>query len=565
MAELGLAAPALALLFAACGAHAREHLGAAFLLGEEALESPVPVEAFGPRADAAPRSRFEGHLVFGDPRGTGRYEVLTDLFELADEPGRDIGRLPPFDFRFIQVDNALVPVERGPQRSGHPHWEYILEPGAVWDEPADGDYSRAALPFSLQERNANCTHIGLLTFLYNGRGEVSRVAYQVTSETCHYLQLDLWGVLPGAWREGPIEDGRAIAGAHREQVAARLPIKPIAALAVDYPGADPTAFLGHDPAEVTTYGFVIDGVHYSGGCQTRYGAHPFCQAVDLPSYSLAKTVFAGTVYMALIEDDPMAAGLLVTDYVPACRDSRWTGVTLDHLVDMASGNFRSAEAEVDEFQSYETDFMASDTHSGKIAASCALFPRRAEPGSTFVYHSSDTYIAGALMSAYLEPRDIHRDVLVERVMKPLGLSPVSRTTRRTYDTAAQPFTGYGLTFLADDIARLALFMRESGGVAGGEQVLSRRQLDAALQRDPDDPGLDAVPGSARYNNGMWAREVSGFIGCAEPAWVPHMSGYGGISVALIPNGTVYYVFSDGGHFAWAGAVAESNRIHRFCE
>jgi hypothetical protein len=43
-----------------------------------------------------------------------------------------------------------------------------------------------------------------------------------------------------------------------------------------------------------------------------------------------------------------------------------------------------------------------------------------------------------------------------------------------------------------------------------------------------------------------------------------MSGYGGITVALMPNGTVYYVFSDGGHFAWASAAAETNKINNYC-
>lgn len=553
----------------ACGSAGREHLGAGFLFGDEALASPVSTDAYRPAGTRPARNRFEGRLLIEDPGETGRHAVRIDLFGLAQEPGLEIGRLPPFDFHFIQVGNALVPIERGPQRSEHPHWEFIVEPGAVWDEPGDGGFSRAAVPFSLQERNANCTHNGLLTFLFNSSGSVSRVAYQVASETCRYLQLDLWGALAAAYREGTVENGRAIARAHLEQVAARLPVKPIAALAEDYRGSDPSAFLNHDPAEVTTYGLVIDGVHYSGGCQTRYGPHPFCEAVDLPSYSLAKSVFAGSLFMWLVQQVPEAAGLPVRDYVPECRDPRWAGVTLGHLIDMASGNFDSLEDQVDEWRSYETDFIAADTHAGKIRASCELFPRRAEPGSTFVYHSTETYIAGALMRAYIEDefgrRDIHRDVLVGEVMEPLGLSPVTWTTKRTYDAAAQPFTGYGLTFLPDDIARFALFILEDGGVADGEQVLSRRELDAALQLRPEDPGMEAVPGSLRYNNGLWALNVQAFTACGAPAWVPFMSGYGGISVALIPNGTVYYVFSDGGNFSWARAAAESGEIEKFCE
>lgn len=558
----------LALVTGGCGSGGREHLRAGFLLGQDGLASPVPTQAYRPLGDAPPRNYFEGHLVFADPGTVGRHEVLVDLFDLAEDPALEVGRLPPFEMQFIQIENTLIPVQRGPQRSEHPHWEFIVEPGAVWDEPGDGEYSRAAVPFSLQERNANCTHNGLLTFLYDSLGNVSRIAYQVTSETCHYLQIDLWGVLPATYWRGTVKDGQAITRAHREQLASRLPVEPISELAVDYPGIDPSAFLNHEPAEVTTYGFVVDGVHYSGGCETRYGPHPFCAVVDLPSYSLAKSVFAGTLFMWLVQQEPEASELSVSEYVPECRDQRWSGVTLGHLIDMASGVFESTEDQVDEFYAYTTDFINADTHDKKIAASCELFDRRAEPGTTFVYHSTATYIAGTLMNAYIREkglaRDIHRDVLVEQIMQPLGLSPLTRASKRTYDTVAQPFTGYGLTFLPDDIARFALFMMESGGVVGGEQVLSRSELNAALQRAPEDPGLEPVPGSVRYNNGLWALNVQPFADCGAPAWVPYMSGYGGISVALIPNGTVYYVFSDGGNFAWAKAAAESNKINNFC-
>jgi hypothetical protein len=73
-------------------------------------------------------------------------------------------------------------LQRGVQRRDHPYWEVVLQPGKVWDEVGDGDWSRASVSFSLQERAANCTHNGVLTWLYNDSG-VSRVAYQVSSET----------------------------------------------------------------------------------------------------------------------------------------------------------------------------------------------------------------------------------------------------------------------------------------------------------------------------------------------------------------------------------------------
>jgi hypothetical protein len=69
----------------------------------------------------------------------------------------------------------------------------------------------------------------------------------------------------------------------------------------------------------------------------------------------------------------------------------------------------------------------------------------------------------------------------------------------------------------------------------------------------------------RYNNGMWAANILPAGTCAGDVWLPFMSGYGGISVVLMPNNSVYYVFSDGAHFKWADAAAESNQLKPFCE
>ena len=161
--------------------------------------------------------------------------------------------------------------------------------------------------------------------------------------------------------------------------------------------------------------------------------------------------------------------------------------------------------------------------------------------------------------------DIYTDVMVEQILKPLMLSPVTWKTKRSYDKARQPFTGYGLTFHSDDITRFALFLLNSDGQTSGEPAIDQKTLDAALQRNSSDPGLNAISQLFRYNNAFWAYDIKDAANCSTPAWIPFLSGYGGISVVLLPNNSVYYVFSDGGHFKWANAAAESNKIRKYCE
>ncbi len=160
--------------------------------------------------------------------------------------------------------------------------------------------------------------------------------------------------------------------------------------------------------------------------------------------------------------------------------------------------------------------------------------------------------------------DIHTDVLVERVMKPLRLSPVTWTTRRTYDSRAQPYAGYGLTLHSDDIVRIGLFLARGDGAIERTQVLDPAELKAALQRDPPDPGMEAGSESLPYTNGFWAYQTNLHDACDRPVWIPFMSGYGGISIAILPNQSLFYVFSDKGRFEWLKAAVESNKIRNYC-
>ena len=106
----------------------------------------------------------------------------------------------------MQVDGHLVPVERGIVAGDGDWWDWIVGPGRTWQD-GDSGWSRASVPFALIERNANCMHNGVLTFRYRGESEVSRVAYQVSHETCHYFQFDAWGTAAASRAPDPGIDG----------------------------------------------------------------------------------------------------------------------------------------------------------------------------------------------------------------------------------------------------------------------------------------------------------------------------------------------------------------------
>ena len=184
-----------------------------------------------------------------------------------------------------------------------------------------------------------------------------------------------------------------------------------------------------------------------------------------------------------------------------------------------------------------------------------------------MYHTSDTYLVGVALQHFLDERgggDVYESVLLEPIWRALNLSPLLDVTKRTYDDAAQPFTGYGLTYEADDIARIANWLANDGGTLDGKPALYTAMLDAALQRLPGVAGLPARSDGLYYENGFWDYDAGPSLGCAAPVWVPFMSGVSGITVAMFPNGVIYYYFSDSYVFHWQTGREAAHAIRWLC-
>ena len=122
--------------------------------------------------------------------------------------------------------------------------------------------------------------------------------------------------------------------------------------------------------------------------------------------------------------------------------------------------------------------------------------------------------------------------------------------------------GYGLWWIQDDIAKITELLM-NGGVSDGEQILHPDLLAAALQQNPKDRGVEISSGRM-YNNAFWASSYGRSEGYDCEFWVTQMLGVSGNVVALMPNGSVYYYFSDNQEFTWDMVVRESDRIKPHC-
>ncbi len=586
---------------------------------------------------STPSNTFEGRLKLNGEATSGhivRVGGTANNGDLTNLGPTKRQHLPEFDFEFIQDGRDIIPVVRGVMqiRPGEPgysetaQYEYVLEPGRVWDEPDDKGYSRVSIPFALQRVNQNAVHNGVLSFLFKDDGSVSNVAYQISSETNLLFKADMWGVLDAVYTPSDISNADAIKSAYQKEVNSRMPTKPISELIIDFPnlGLNLANFGANvAPQDMTAYGVVatFEGtrVHYVGGCETRAGTYPYCDVLVLPSYSTAKTMFAGVGLMALEQRYPGEARVAsITDYVPECAtlkpesDAVWADVSFENTLDMTTGNYISS-ASVGGFELDINTFarrldsngnqIASDedvrmtgflfdahTDAEKIDFACNEFPRGDgqfwdvtgtvigdEPAEQWVYHTSDTYIATSAMNRFLQEKtgnpdaDLFEDVIVADIFAGLNMSPTARVSNRTYDNTAQAWGGYGLLLHRDDMVKMADFLNVDAGVINGVPFLDSVLLDVSMQKVPSPFGHEAANGffdnwgATYYKNGVWSYDVNQvpfgetqrLLGCPTPGRVdvPFMSGFGGVNITMLPNGMTYYYVSDGNNFLGTWTLA----------
>lgn len=526
---------------------------AALAIGGPAEAERLPMAAFTPPVGAhAPARPFEGRLTltFG-PRPQG-VKVLRD----DDPPPNPDPRLAWPALALNVIDDGGRLIVEVPPGGGSRSWDWSAGPGRVW--AADGG-DVAVLPVALREANANCVHNGLLRLTLTAAG-VANAQLRIGAETCLYSKFDAWAAPRVEFSAGAPADRDVRIARDRELRAAQAPVQPLVALAAKYPGVNLAALAKASGDDQAVYGMVADGVNYAAPCPTRFGVDPFCEGRLLPSYSLAKTLVGGVGLMRLERERPGTSRRSVADLVPDCQAADpWTDVTALDLLDMTTGRYGSDAYEADENAADMTAFFASETRAEKLAFACGHYPRRAVPGRSWVYHTTDSYLLGEALrgAAGVDPYD----ALIRPIWRALKLSPALDETRRTLDAARQPLTGWGLFLRPDDAARLGLFLSPTNR-ARQDELFDPKLIGEALQRS--DAGRPAGSPRMRYAHGVWARNVADLIGCAHPVWTPFLSGYGGISIVLFPNGVVFYAFGDEGRFDWGPAAGAANAVKALC-
>ncbi|MEM7363379.1 MAG: hypothetical protein AAF525_05110 [Pseudomonadota bacterium] len=479
------------------------------------------------------------------------------------------GPLPPIVFSVVSDDRYVVPIQRSVQTTDNLYWDYIVGAGQSWQE---GSKSVASLPFTLIFRWVNCSHNGAIKLTYDDK-RITRAELLVGQETCHFKRVNIAGRGKADYRPGVHTSSDEVLVQFREERARRWPVYTLEDFERDHQAVDLRLFRTGlpDDDDLSTLGFYYQGKHYNGGCNTRFGPYPYCDDMVMTSFSTAKSAFAGLALLSLAEEfGPDVMKTRIVDLLPEAKDAKgdWRGVTLDHVADMTTGNFaiRSPMADAD-----PGGFYTDGDRAQKLLAAFNS-PYAEPPGEVFIYQTADTFIQIAAMDAYLQQHSkAHTDAfdyVVDRIYKPLHVSPDVLFTRRTRDdglfNSGTAFGGMGMFWTTDAVVKVADFL-QTGGKIDGRQLLHAELLEATLQRDPDDRGMETDFFNFLYNNNLWAVALKPFgpeYGCNPH--VTWMSGLSGVRVYLMPNDLVVYYFNDAQAFPLPGQIAAANKIKRFC-
>jgi hypothetical protein len=525
--------------------------------------SPIDNGAFTiPAGAGLPSHRFEGRLELHDEQLS---QIDNHFAEWWLPDGQESSTIPDFDYEFVQCGDTLLPIQRGRILTDNPHWDLLLQPGRVWSTPFDEGMSRASFPFALTMKAENCVQNGLMTFLYDD-DSVSDVRWQITQETCHFHEFDMWGQSAATYHPAEIPESEQVIDDHNAQRKSSFPTQSWEDLAtqynVDLAQMDSEVTLGN----LTTRGVLVDGTLYLDRCRSRFGDYPYCDEMLLPSFSLAKTSFISLAMMTIAQEfgpgiyDAKLSELLPKETNDAADD--WSSVTMAHLVDMTTGHFRYANQNDD----FMGDFYSEYDLASRLE-SALLFPYEVPPGEQVVYLTPNSQISAAALDVYLAnqnafPSDAY-DYLVDRVFKPIGMSPEYFTTLRTHENGiannGTAFGGYGMTWTPQGTAKLSKFFLD-GGSLDGQQLLHPESLATALFQT-EERGAPMNYYDWFYLRGFWAKTAN--LSC-QPT-IPYMFGVSGITVTLFPNDVVYFSYTDSQEYPVISIVEEVNKIKPLCK
>lgn len=532
-------------------------------------DAPAANAAFTPDAEASTAPAFSGVLRI--------HPATMRTLPVLDHPlieGRDVRLFPGVQLEFFTLGDVLVPVQRGQMvretlgGSTASYWRIIPQPGRVWREPGDGEWSRAAFPIMLVNDTENHAHQGLASFLYRGN-QVTGLQLQFIQQTGPYLikqYFVAWGFARAEFAAADTARVESQRTQVQRELADRLPAKPWSELTRSVPPATLEGFGGPlYPKWRVAGALLVGGTLYYMEPDTPYGPYPYPLEMRFGVRSVTKSVFAPLALLHLAQVyGPWILTLKIGDYVPGL-DPKWKRVRFLDAANMATGfggvgSTRTSPNDI--FDGYlDGDYDAwytAPSLADKIRhIGATLRPYPWDPGTVMRYRDQDYFLLGAAIDAFLKSvrgasADLGEMVRTE-IFEPIGIhqAPTVRT-REPGDRDGIVWCNAGYYPTLDDLAKIAM-LYESSGEHGGQQLLNRTLTEdlmaahGAIVKNGDasiaparPPAADAAE-NGLYKMGFHFLRYQNGNGTVE--YLPSMHGSGDNEVILYPNRMVSIVMA----------------------
>lgn len=197
------------------------------------------------------------------------------------------------------------------------------------------------------------------------------------------------------------------------------------------------------------------------------------------SMSVVKSITATLVGAAIKDGYIKTIDDQITDYLPQFKDSAYDGVTVRHLLQMASG-VQWNETYTDPGSDRRKMLQAQNSlKPGAVLKLMASLPRAAKPGTVWNYSTGETHVVGALVRAAVGKPVA--EYLSDRIWSKLGMESDATWWLDAAGKEGLEVGGSGLSATLRDYGRIGLFWL-NGGKIGNEKILPEGWMQEATRQ-----------------------------------------------------------------------------------
>lgn len=229
----------------------------------------------------------------------------------------------------------------------------------------------------------------------------------------------------------------------------------------------------------------------------------YSESTPIQAFSMSKSLLSILIGRAL-DDGYFTIDQPVTDFVPELATNGFDRVTIEDLLQMASGsNYRQGGLFYDYNPfSLHPRFEYSPRLEKEITTKLKVVD---EPGSEFIYKSGDTALLSLVLKRALKTKTI-TEYMQETMWTPLGMEYDGYYTIDHDGADALEKTWCCLAATARDFAKFGRLMLNNGNW-NGTQIVSSEWVEKSTHVDPADirnfGDFAAIPGFGSYQYQWW--------------------------------------------------------------